>query len=160
MELIGDEAWTLLRPNGNAWVADAVEEQLASAVDDMELKSDAEIVAKTVILDEPGRWTLNSQNTDGPQSVSLLVTVAASESRTDPLPAGQLQALGMSPEIAVVRDATQAESNPALASQLDASELESRQKFWQWLLLGGLACLALEGIYSYILEKRQQPELA
>ena len=66
----------------------------------------------------------------------------------------------MSPDIAIVRNETQVESNPALAAQLDATELESRQKFWQWLLLGGLACLALEGIYSYILEKRQQPELA
>ena len=88
------------------------------------------------------------------------MTVAASESRTDPLPAGQLQALGMSPDVAVVRDATQPRTNPALAAQLDATDLESRQRFWQWLLLGGLACLALEGIYSYVLEKRQQPELA
>jgi hypothetical protein len=159
-ELTGNETWTLLRPNGDAYVADPVAEQQTPKGDDTESKSEALSVAKTVILDEPGRWTLNSQNADGPQSVSLLVTVAASESRTEPLPAGQLQALGMSPDIAIVRDATPAESDPALAAQLDATELESRQKFWQWLLLGGLACLALEGIYSYILEKRQQPELA
>ena len=115
---------------------------------------------KSVVLDEPGRWTLSSENTDGPQSVSLLVTVAASESRTEPLPAGQLQALGMSPEIAKVRDASQPSDDPALAAQLDAVELESRQKFWRWLLLAGLGCLALEGLVSYALEKRQQPELA
>ena len=86
--------------------------------------------------------------------------VAASESRTEPLPAGQLQALGMSPDIAKVRDAAQPSDDPDLAAQLDAAELESRQKFWRWLLLAGLGCLALEGIVSYVLEKRQQPELA
>jgi len=159
-ELTGNETWTLLRPNGNAYVADLVAEQQTPKVVDVESKPEAVSLAKTIILDEPGCWTLSSQNADGPQSVSLLVTVAASESRTEPLPAGQLQALGMSPDIAIVRNETQDESNPALAAQLDATELESRQKFWQWLLLGGLACLALEGIYSYILEKRQQPELA
>lgn len=88
------------------------------------------------------------------------MTVAASESRTEPLPAGQLQALGMSPDIANVRDPSQPSSKPALAAQLDAAELESRQKFWRWLLLAGLGCLALEGIVSYVLEKRQQLELA
>jgi len=160
VELTGNETWTLLRPDGKTYVTDPAAEEQTPKIDDVEAKPEPVSVAKTVILDEPGRWTLSSQNAGGSQSVSLLVTVAASESRTEPLPAGQLQALGMSPDVAIVRDTTQPETNPALAAQLDASELESRQKFWQWLLLGGLACLALEGIYSYVLEKRQQPELA
>ena len=94
-----------------------------------------------MVLDEPGRWTLSSENNEGPQSISLLVTVAASESRTEPLPAGQLQALGMSPDIAKVRDAAEPSDDPDLAAQLDAAELESRQKFWRWLLLAGLSLL-------------------
>ncbi len=157
-ELTGNETWTLTRPDGNLFVAEPVTNVSPPPV--IEGTPEPTIVVKTVILDEPGRWTLSSENAEGPQAVSFLVTVAASESRTEPLPAGQLQALGMSPDIAILRDSTQPESNPSLAAQLDATELESRQKFWRWLLLGGLVCLALEGIYSYVLEKRQQPELA
>ncbi len=159
-ELTGNETWTLLRPGGKTYVTDPALEVQAPKIDESESRPEATSVAQTVVLDEPGRWTLNSQNTEGQQSVSLLVTVAASESRTEPLPAGQLQALGMSPDIAVVRNTTQPETNPALEAQMDASELESRQKFWQWLLLAGLVCLAMEGIYSYVLEKRQHTELA
>lgn len=164
VELTGNEAWTLTRPDGTPFTLDPVIDVPESESDPTETKPNAlpaaVAVARTVVLDEPGRWTLSSENADGAQSVSLLVTVAASESRTDPLPAGQLQALGMSPDIAVVRDPLQTQADPALAAQLDATELESRQKFWRWLLLAGLACLALEGIVSYVLEKRQHPEFA
>ena len=167
VELTGQETWTLTRPDGKAYIPEVTTEiqNLAMlvqtpAADDTEPKPVQAVVAKTVVLDEPGRWTLSSENAAGAQSISLLVTVAASESRTDPLPAGQLQALGMSPDIAVVRDSTQSTPDPALAAQLDATELESRQKFWRWLMLAGLSCLALEGVVSYVLEKRQQPELA
>ena len=117
-------------------------------------------VAASVVLDEPGRWTLTGNKSEASQSLSLLVTVAASESRTAPLPAGQLQALGMSPDIAIVHNAPQEAVDPAHAAQLDAAELESRQRLWRWLLLAGLGCLALEGAVSFVLEKRQQPELA
>ena len=66
----------------------------------------------------------------------------------------------MSPDIAIVHDTSQSSADPAIAAQLDATELESRQKFWRWLLLAGLCCLILESIVAYTLEKRQQPELA
>ena len=159
-ELAGNVAWTLTRPDGTQFAPDPVTAAADSITDVPANEAESTSVVKSVVLDEPGRWTLSSENTDGPQSVSLLVTVAASESRTEPLPAGQLQALGMSPDIAIVRDAAQLSNDPALAAQLDAAELESRQKFWRWLLLAGLGCLALEGIISYAIEKRQQPELA
>ena len=159
-ELAGNGAWTLTRPDGTLYTADQVTVAQDSETDAKKNEAEATVIPNSVVLDEPGRWTLSSENNDGPQSVSLLVTVAASESRTEPLPAGQLQALGMSPDIAIVRDASQPSEDPALAAQLDAAELESRQKFWRWLLLAGLGCLALEGIVSYALEKRQQPELA
>ena len=159
-ELAGNVAWTLTRPDGTQFAPDPVTAAADSIPDVPANEAESTSVVKSVVLDEPGRWTLSSENTDGPQSVSLLVTVAASESRTEPLPAGQLQALGMSPDIAIVRDAAQLSNDPALAAQLDAAELESRQKFWRWLLLAGLGCLALEGIISYAIEKRQQPELA
>ncbi len=158
-ELAGNDAWTLTRPDSTPYVPDPVAIAPDAKTDAPETNAEKAVVVKSVVLDEPGRWTLSSENNDGPQSVSLLVTVAASESRTEPLPAGQLQALGMSPDVAVVRDASQPSDDPALAAQLDAAELESRQKFWRWLLLAGLGGLALEGIVSYSLEKRQQPEL-
>ena len=150
----------MTRPDGTQFAPDPVTAAADSIPDVPANEAESTSVVKSVVLDEPGRWTLSSEYTDGPQSVSLLVTVAASESRTEPLPAGQLQALGMSPDIAIVRDAAQLSNDPALAAQLDAAELESRQKFWRWLLLAGLGCLALEGIISYAIEKRQQPELA
>ena len=160
-ELAGNDVWALTRPDGTPYAPDPVTVVAPDARTSL-AETNAEKVAavKSVVLDEPGRWTLSSENNEGPQSISLLVTVAASESRTEPLPAGQLQALGMSPDIAKVRDAAQPSDDPDLAAQLDAAELESRQKFWRWLLLAGLGCLALEGIVSYVLEKRQQPELA
>ncbi len=159
-ELAGNDVWTLTRPDGTPYAPDPVTVAPDARTSLAETNAEKVAEVKSVVLDEPGRWTLSSDNDEGPQSISLLVTVAASESRTEPLPAGQLQALGMSPDIAKVRDAAQPSDDPDLAAQLDAAELESRQKFWRWLLLAGLGCLALEGIVSYILEKRQQPELA
>ena len=159
-ELTGNDAWTLTRPDGTPYAPDPVTIIPDANPDAAQTNAEKVAEVKSMVLDEPGRWTLRSENNDGPQSISLLVTVAASESRTEPLPAGQLQALGMSPDIAIVRDASQPSDDPALAAQMDAAELESRQKFWRWLLLAGLGCLALEGILSYALEKRQQPELA
>ena len=159
-ELTGNNVWTLTRPDGTPYAPDPVTVAPDARTSLAETNAEKVAAVKSVVLDEPGRWTLSSENNEGPQSISLLVTVAASESRTEPLPAGQLQALGMSPDIAKVRDAAQPSDDPDLAAQLDAAELESRQKFWRWLLLAGLGCLALEGIVSYVLEKRQQPELA
>ncbi len=155
-EMIGEAAWTLIRPGGEPYAPHPVA-PLSSVA---ESKAELDAVAISVVLDEPGRWTLTSNNAESIRSVSLLVTVAASESRTAPLPAGQLQALGMSPDIAVVHNASQEAVSPAHVAQLDAVELESRQRMWRWLLLAGLGCLALEGAVSFVLEKRQQPELA
>ncbi len=157
-ELTDNESWTLKRPEGTPYVPDPVTVVQDSGA--TKTKAEATVALKSVVLDEPGRWTLTSENDGGTHSVSLLVTVAASESRTEPLPPGQLQALGMSPDIAIVHDTSQSSADPAIAAQLDATELESRQKFWRWLLLAGLCCLILESIVAYTLEKRQQPELA
>ena len=115
---------------------------------------------QTVILETPGQWILSWPSSDGPKSISLLVTVAASESRTEPLPAGQLQALGMSSDIAKVKTNTTQETDANAAAQLNASELESQQKFWRWLLVAGLSCLAVESLLAAFLERRSGMELA
>jgi len=161
-ELSGTDQWTLTRPDGTTGGA---REYFATAVPSGTPLSENEATAEkapvsTVILDEPGRWTLTGDAGNGPKSISLLVTVAASESRTEPLPGGQLQALGMSPTVASVKDAATKESDSAAAAHLDAGELESQQKFWRWLLLAGLGMLAVEAIVSFVLERRQQIELA
>ncbi len=94
---------------------------------------------------------MTGETTEGPKSISLLVTVAASESRTEPLPVGQLQALGMSADVVKTKVVTnEAEEDPTRLAQMDAIELETQQKYWRWFLLGGLACLALEAMISAI----------
>jgi hypothetical protein len=117
------------------------------------------VAAATIRLDVPGRWTLTGETADGPKSISLLVTVAASESRTEPLPAGQLQAMGLSADVAAVTPVSDEQTPAKKAAQLDASELESQQKFWRWLLLAGLACLALESVVASTIEKRHRVEV-
>ena len=151
-ELSGAAAWTLLRPDGTLFSAIPATTAPEAAMTAVPVKS----VSALVTLDQPGRWTLTGDAGQGPKSISLLVTVAASESRTDPLPAGQLQAIGLSSDVASVKTTNAALIDPSAAAQLDASELESRQKFWRWLLLAGLSCLVLEALLSFGIERRQQ----
>ena len=154
-DLVGHNAWKLLRPNGELHVTDPIAVPLTS--NSTEAAIPPTPVHTSVVLDEPGRWTLQSENAEAAAPISLLVNVAASESRTEPLPTGQLQALGMSPDIAVVRN-TSGHSDPPRTAQLDAAELEAGQKFWRWLLLAGLGCLALDSVVSFVLENRRLPE--
>jgi hypothetical protein len=111
---------------------------------------------QTISLTTPGRWTLTGETAEGPKSVSLLVTVAASESRTEPFPAGQLQALGMSSDVATVKTAETEQPSAAETAQLDSTELESQQKFWRWFLLAGLILLAIESIVAATIERRRR----
>lgn len=160
-ERSGTDSWTLTRPDGTIGSASdfSTSESKPAPTLVLDPEAAAAIVPSTITLDEPGRWILSGDAGEGPKSISLLVTVAASESRTEPFPAGQLQALGMSSDVASVKGATEKEIDPATAAQLDASELESRQKFWRWLLLAGLGCLASEAIVSSLIERRQQMEI-
>jgi len=111
---------------------------------------------QTVSLNIPGRWRLNGETTEGPKTVSLLVTVAASESRTEPFPTGQLQALGMSSDVATVKTAETEQPSAAETAQLDSTELESQQKFWRWFLLAGHILLAIESIVAATIERSRR----
>ncbi|MCA9012512.1 MAG: BatA domain-containing protein [Planctomycetaceae bacterium] len=154
--LMGHNPWKLLRPNGELLVTTPIT-ALPDSNNTAAVSSSSPPLT-SVVLDEPGRWSLTGDNADAAESISLLVNVAVSESRTEPLPTGQLQALGMSPDIAVIRN-TSGQPDATRTAQLDAAELEAGQKFWRWLLLAGLGCLALDSIVSFALEQRRRLEL-
>jgi len=135
-ELTQEKQWRLQRPDGT------------TAAD--QSSQDA-----TILLNEPGRWILTEETPDGPRASSLLVTVAASESRTEPLPEGQLQALGMAPDVAVVRTNDAEKQTTDNNAEMDAQELESQQKYWRYLLLAGMACLLLESVLAAATERKQ-----
>ncbi|MGV2333870.1 MAG UNVERIFIED_CONTAM: hypothetical protein LVR18_07030 [Planctomycetaceae bacterium] len=84
------------------------------------------------------------------------MTVSASESRTEPLPSGQLQALGLPAELAAVRNAAVQPEDSQSKAQQDSAELESRQKLWRWFILAGLGCLVLESVLAAYLERRER----
>lgn len=154
-EMIEGPQWTLIAPDGTTSSSSSLKppatETLAA---DGNRQPGVDKTPAAIVLDTPGRWRLSSEAPDGPQSMDLLVTVAASESRTAPLPRGQLQAMGLS--AAKVSTADDALVNPDTASQLDATELEFRQKFWRYFLIAGMSCLLLEAVLTRLLEKRQQ----
>lgn len=135
-ELTQAKQWRLQRPDGKL----AIDQSSANS---------------SILLNEPGRWILSEETQEGSKVSSLLVTVAAAESRTEPLPEGQLQALGLAPDVAVVRTDEPDRQTAENSAELDAQELESRQKYWRFLLLAGMACLLLESILAAFSERRQ-----
>jgi hypothetical protein len=134
--LTSSQQWQLRRPDGTA-------------------TADQSSSITAVVLDEPGRWTLSEETQEGTKISSLLVTVAASESRTEPLPEGQLQAMGLAPDVALVSTDDKSQQPAVNAAELDAQELESQQKYWRYLLLAGMACLLLESLLAAFFEKQQ-----
>ena len=88
--------------------------------------------------DKPGIYHLLVGGAGG-QDVALAVNLASEESRTMPVAAQELEQWGVK--------FTDLRTERALAEQerfLRNNELENRQKFWRWLLLGVLGLLAVE----------------
>lgn len=171
-EISGSETWTLTAPDGTVQTPSTLAAEastsrplnvmpkiISAEHNDIATKSDTDSSARdpqTIALAIPGRWTLTGETSEGPKTVSLLVTVAASESRTEPFPAGQLQALGIAPDVATVKTAVTEALTAAEKAQLDSTELESQQKFWRWFLLAGLILLAIESIIAATIERRRR----
>ncbi|MEQ9406391.1 MAG: BatA domain-containing protein [Fuerstiella sp.] len=178
-ELVSSDQWTVTLPDGSrlSWDDDPQEDAAAAAAG---LLPSAGTVARTiestgasvsiskeeraaetvVTLKQPGRYMVTGQTEDGEQRVSLIAGLATSESNTEMLPIGQLQVLGIGVEAPAD---PQSETSPLAdpeqpLGQLSAGELERKQKWWRWLLLAGLGCLAAESLWASAIQRRQVPD--
>ena len=152
-ELVSSGEWTLQFPSGESRSSG---EAMAAAVATGSATQDTP-ESTTVILDQPGRYTVTGTTEDGEYSVSLIAGLAASESRTEMLPVGQLQVLGIGVDTDVdgqLETDSETTDDPA-KGQLSSSDLEKKQQWWRWFLLAGLGCLALESLWASAIERRQ-----
>lgn len=149
-EMLASADWTITLPDGDS----------RPASDFVDESTEADPLTLTVSLEQPGRYTISGETDEGePIEVALIAGLAASESRTEMLPVGQLQVLGIGVESSDASASVENESeDDAADGQLSASELEEQQKWWRWLLLAGLGCLLLESLWASVIEKRQPAE--
>lgn len=77
--------------------------------------------------------------TDGKDEIRFAVNIAPSESDTPPLPLERLEQLGLK-----LGTSVSASEQLSLTRQRRDVELESRQKVWQWLIVGCLGFVILE----------------
>lgn len=91
-----------------------------------------------VPLSEPGLYRLKWDSENGTQDVRLAANLDPLESRTSPLGLDELIALG----VPVSENA--APLSLEETRQLQARELESQQRFWQWIILAALLLLLAE----------------
>jgi hypothetical protein len=89
--------------------------------------------------DEPGVYSVT------PGGLRFVVNLPPDESRLEPLDPARLAALGVPLEGAAEGAAAKPALDPALAQ---ATELESRQKLWRWLLLGAILFLFVETLIA------------
>jgi len=94
--------------------------------------------AAEVPLSEPGIYRLKWDSENGTQDVRLAANLDPLESRTSPLGLDELIALG------VPVSENSAPLSLEETRQLQARELESRQRFWQWIILAALLLLLAE----------------
>ncbi|MEP3482743.1 MAG: BatA domain-containing protein [Fuerstiella sp.] len=147
--LLEDSQWRIQYPDGSRQTASEVQAVLNAQNEGLEVLESDEVI---VSLDQPGRYVLTAGEQDALQQMTVIANVAASESKTEALPMGQLQALGIGVTEGSGGDAV---LDDAAAAKMKTSELESRQKYWRWMLLAGLACLLAESVWATLLERRQ-----
>ena len=85
--------------------------------------------------EEPGMYTVRQRGL----SYQFAVNLSKEESRTDPMLPGRLEQLGVSLGAEGQQEMTEAEQR-----QMRNKELESRQKFWRWGVLGALGLIVGE----------------
>lgn len=96
-------------------------------------------VDSTLRLNEPGIFNLAWAGPKGPRSTALAVNSDPLESRTAPLGLDELRALGVP-----LLDASTGLESVEEKRQLQARELESRQRIWRWVILAGVLILLVE----------------
>lgn len=89
------------------------------------------------LLDSPGVYALESQQS----TQRFAVNLDPAESLTTPLPAENLERLGLPTRRTITSQDKRTEEK---LRHLQAAELESRQKLWRWLLAAALAALVVE----------------
>jgi len=138
-DLIESTQWTVTLPDGTA-------------------KSPDDVESDTITINQPGEFTVASLANEEDNAVTLLAEISPDESRTAPLPDGQLYTWGIgSQDKGDSGDSALPANN---SSQLATAELlESQQQYWRWFLLAGLGCLFCEAILASIIHRRQ-PEVA
>tara|TARA_R110002072_G_scaffold173600_2_gene328288 strand:+ start:60839 stop:62950 length:2112 start_codon:yes stop_codon:yes gene_type:complete len=91
------------------------------------------------VLTEPGIYSFAWTDRDGPGTASIAANLDPLESRTDALGLDEIRALGVP-----LPDVVEARLTSDEKRQLLARELESRQRFWQWVILIGIVLLLIE----------------
>ncbi|MEZ6059329.1 MAG: BatA domain-containing protein [Planctomycetaceae bacterium] len=160
-DLVASNMWTMRLPGGET----VGPEDLTSGEDASSLSDNPaapSTKAGAFELAEPGRYVITGMHPDTGEStaVTVLAALDPSESRTEALPSGQLQVLGVTSdnlESDVAPDQTTGDN--ISPGQLSVSELERRQKWWRWFLLAGLGCLMLESILAAFIESRREESL-
>lgn len=93
----------------------------------------------SVGLTEPGVYEFAWTDRDGPRTASIAANLDPLESRTDALGLDEIRTLGVP-----LQDIVEARLTTDEKRQLLARELESRQRFWQWVILIGIVLLLIE----------------
>lgn len=93
----------------------------------------------TLRLNEPGIFRLKWAGPTGPLSTALAVNLDPLESRTASLGLDELRSLGI-PLLGSIAGVQSAEEQ----RQLQSRELESSQRFWQWVILASVLILLVE----------------
>jgi len=89
--------------------------------------------------DQPGIYSVE------PGAMRVAVNLSPEESRTTPLPPERFTSLGVPLMKPLVENPTKRAASQA---QLQAAEIEQRQKLWRWLVVGALAVLLLETLLA------------
>jgi hypothetical protein len=171
-ELVSSDEWTVIHPDGTEVRWDQLLANSSTPADLLNDQDNRDLspqpVARpaneqdTITLDQPGRFTVTGTTEEGEYSVSLIAGLATSESRTEMLPLGQLQVLGIGVEsdVEAQLETEKSSADETTSGQLSANDLERKQKWWRWLLLAGLGCLVLESLWASAIERRQTTEAA
>lgn len=91
----------------------------------------------------PGVFTVGS----GATARAVALNVPAIESRTNPLPLDAWEQLGV--PLAPERGGAMNGPESARAGSVAASRIESEQQLWRWMLVAGLAVLAVESLAAF-----------